>query len=121
MRLVSLVTNAAKAAARLTRAPQSAAAVVERYWKGHNVTLHRTFSSPEASLADFHWRNAQYFGYIDLMPVSSADGLTVLDFGCGPGYDLVGFASQSRPQRLIGIDVSQSSLAEAKSRLELHG
>jgi ubiquinone/menaquinone biosynthesis C-methylase UbiE len=46
---------------------------------------------------------------------------TVLDFGCGPGYDLVGFTSQSRPRRLIGIDVSQSSLAEAKSRLELHG
>jgi ubiquinone/menaquinone biosynthesis C-methylase UbiE len=121
MRLVPLVKNAVTTVARLARTPQSASAVVERYWTGHNVTLHRAFSSPEASLADFHWRNAQYFRYIDLMPVAGADGLTVLDFGCGPGYDLVGFASQSRPQRLIGIDVSQSSLAEAKSRLELHG
>jgi len=121
MRLVALVKNAVKTAARLTRAPQNAAAAVERYWTGHNVTLHRTFSSPEVSLADFHWRNAQYFGYIDLMPVAGADGLTVLDFGCGPGYDLVGFASQSRPRRLIGIDVSQSSLAETRTRLALHG
>jgi ubiquinone/menaquinone biosynthesis C-methylase UbiE len=121
MKLASLVNYAARTAAKLARAPQGAAAAVESYWTGHNVTLHRTFSSPEASLADFHWRNAQYFGYIDLMPVAGANGLAVLDFGCGPGYDLVGFASQSRPRRLIGIDVSQSSLAEAKSRLKLHG
>jgi hypothetical protein len=49
------------------------------------------------------------------MPVAGADGLTVLDFGCGPAYDLVGLAPQSRPRRLIGIDVSQASLAEAKT------
>jgi ubiquinone/menaquinone biosynthesis C-methylase UbiE len=121
MKLISLMKNAVKGVARLTSAPQNEAKVVEGYWTGHNVTLHRTFPSREASLADFHWRNAQYFRYIDLMPVAGADGLTVLDFGCGPGYDLVGFASQSRPQRLIGVDASQSSLAEAKSRLALHG
>ncbi len=94
---------------------------VEDYWTGHNVTQHRVFASAEASLADFRWRNAQYFRYIDLMPVRGADDLTVLDLGCGPGYDLVGFATQSKPRRLIGIDVSRSSLAEAKARLALHG
>lgn len=94
---------------------------VEKYWTEHNVTLHRTFSSAEESLTDFHWRNSQYFRYIDLMPVSGLDNLSVLDFGCGPGYDLVGFSTQSKPNRLIGIDVSKSSLAEARARLALHG
>jgi SAM-dependent methyltransferase len=94
--------------------------VVENYWTGHNVTNHRVFSSAEDSLDDFHWRNAQEFHYIDLMPVSRADQLRVLDLGCGPGYDLVGFSTQSRPSRLVGVDVSKSSLAEAHQRLALH-
>jgi SAM-dependent methyltransferase len=93
---------------------------VENYWTSHNVTGHRIFGSAQASIEDFNWRNAQYFGYIDLMPVSGADNLHVLDFGCGPGYDLVGFATQSLPARLVGVDVSTSSLAEARQRLALH-
>jgi SAM-dependent methyltransferase len=111
----------AKMASDASPTPPTGDNAVEQYWTDHNVTLHRTYPSAEASLADFHWRNAQYFGYIALMPVSGADGLTVLDFGCGPGHDLVGFATQSRPQRLIGMDISRSSLAEAKARLVLHG
>lgn len=102
-------------------ATNETAKAVEDYWTSHNVTLHRTFPSASASLEDFHWRNAQYFRYIDQMPVSGADGLAVLDFGCGPGYDLVGFGTQSQPKRLVGIDVSRSSLAEARDRLKLHG
>ena len=94
---------------------------VQEYWTDHNVTLHQSYSTVEELLAHFHWRNAQYFRYIDLMPVTGADGLSVLDFGCGPAHDLVGFATELKPRRLIGVDVSLSSLAEAKVRLLLHG
>lgn len=94
--------------------------VVEQYWTDHNVTSHRRFSSIEDSVNYFHWRNAQYFRYIDLMPVNGADGLSVLDFGCGPGHDLVGFGVFSKPARLIGCDVSANSLSEAAERLSLH-
>ena len=31
------------------------------------------------------------------MPVNQADGLVVLDYGCGPGNDLVGFGHFSNP------------------------
>jgi ubiquinone/menaquinone biosynthesis C-methylase UbiE len=55
------------------------------------------------------------------MPVAGFDGLTILDFGCGPGHDLAGFSLQSTPNRLIGVDISATSLAEARSRLELYG
>lgn len=93
----------------------------EAYWSRHNVTSHRAFTSAAESLAYFDWRNDQYPGYIDLMPVSGRDGQVVLDYGCGPGNDLTGFATYSKPAKLIGMDVSGPSLAEAESRLRLHG
>jgi SAM-dependent methyltransferase len=100
--------------------PDSEAAVAD-YWTSYNVTLHHAFQTHEESLSYFRWRNDQYFGYIELMPLRGQDGKVVLDFGCGPGHDLVGFATESKPSRLIGVEVSPSSLAEARGRLALHG
>src|SRR5262249_40539602 len=94
---------------------------VTDYWTRYNVTLNHQFASAEESLAYLRWRNDQYFGYSELMPVSGHDGRVVLDFGCGPGHDLVGFATASRPARLIGIDISRTSREEARARLALHG
>lgn len=94
--------------------------ITKEYWTGFNVTLHRRFKDAAQSLAFFHWRNDQYFNYIELMPVAGFDGKAVLDFGCGPGHDLVGFTVYSKPKRLIGIDISPSSLGEAEGRLKLH-
>jgi SAM-dependent methyltransferase len=94
---------------------------VASYWTAHNVTLHERFPDATASLEYLSWRNDQYPGYAALMPVSGQDGKVVLDYGCGPGNDLVGFAVYSRPARLIGMDLSPSSLAQAEERLRLHG
>ena len=101
--------------------PGDMATVVADYWTGHNVTMHKMFQSREESLDYFHWRGDQYPGYMSLMPVTGADGLDVLDYGCGPGHDLVGFVEFSKTRRLVGIDVSSSSLTEARHRLALHG
>lgn len=98
-----------------------AATIESAYWTGHNVTLHRTFASAADSLAYFKWRNDQYFNYLELMPVTGFDSKAVLDFGCGPGHDLVGFSAMSQPNRLVGADVSSTSLAEARARLAIHG
>jgi len=54
------------------------------------------------------------------MPVQGFEGKKVLDFGCGPGHDLMGFAQFSRPKVLVGADVSLTSLLQAKKRCELH-
>ena len=54
------------------------------------------------------------------MPVAGFDGARILDYGCGPGHDLVGFGTYSRPARLCGVDVSASSVREANARLALH-
>ena len=93
---------------------------VSEYWNRHNVTGHRTFTTAEDSLRSFHWRNSQYANYLKLMPVAGFDRVRILDYGCGPGHDLVGFGTYSRPARLSGVDVSASSVGEAKARLALH-
>jgi ubiquinone/menaquinone biosynthesis C-methylase UbiE len=98
----------------------AAGSSVEKYWTGHNVTLHARFADPASSIEYLHWRNSQYYGYAQLMPTNVGDNLSILDFGCGPGNDLVGFGVMSKPRRLVGVDISSSSLAEAEDRLALH-
>lgn len=93
---------------------------VAQYWTRHNVTSHQQFTSAQESLDAFHWRNSQYANYIALMPVAGFDDCSVLDFGCGPGHDLVGFGVYSRCERLVGVDVSSSSMLEARARVALH-
>jgi ubiquinone/menaquinone biosynthesis C-methylase UbiE len=90
------------------------------YWNVHNVA-NLDFQDLVQSRDYFDWRNSQYPGYIDLMPVDKASGLTVLDYGCGPGNDLVGFAWKSEPNRLIGVDVSSRSLEISANRMALEG
>ena len=68
------------------------------YWTRHNVTVHHPFTSVEDSLNQLEFRNQQYPGYIDLLPVSGKDGMAVLDYGCGPGHDLVGFRALLAPE-----------------------
>lgn len=92
------------------------------YWSGTNVDAPAAgFASVEESLAHYAWRNAMYPGYIELMPTSGADGLSVLDYGCGPGNDVVGFGHYSKPAALHAADVSPGSLALARARAGLHG
>jgi len=91
------------------------------FWTKTTVTNHHVFASREESLDYLDWRNAQYLFYDQLLPLAGHDGRTVLDFGCGPGHDLVGFAELSRPRRVIGMDISPSALAAARQRLALHG
>jgi hypothetical protein len=90
------------------------------YWTSHMVA-EDDWLNAEASMEHFLWRNAQYPGYIELMPVCGADGLVVADYGCGPGHDLVGFSEFSKPARLIGLDVSRTALSASERRLALHG
>lgn len=89
------------------------------YWSVYSVA-ERTFASREESVEHFSWRSDQYVNYLNLMPVSGLDGKVVLDFGCGPGNDLVGFLEFSRPQRLYAADVSERSIEMASNRIKWH-
>jgi ubiquinone/menaquinone biosynthesis C-methylase UbiE len=94
---------------------------MRRYWNDHNVSAHRSFVDAQESSAYLDYRNKSYPGYLSLMPFDQQQGKVVLDYGCGPGNDLVGFVTHSHPERLIGMDISETSLTEARARLSLHG
>ncbi|MBR1214335.1 class I SAM-dependent methyltransferase [Bradyrhizobium sp. JYMT SZCCT0180] len=104
-----------------TAAASAAAMSSAEYWSQYKVDSPSSiFDSVDASLRHYAWRNAQYPGYIELMPVDKADGLTVLDFGCGPGNDIVGFGHFSKTKKLFGADVSPLALGFARRRAALH-
>ena len=93
----------------------------EEYWSQYHVEIpEHGFSTAEGSLDHLDWRNRLYPGYIDLMPVNQADDKTVLDYGCGPGNDLVGFGHFSKPRKLFGVDVSDQVIQIARSRVSIH-
>lgn len=94
----------------------------QQYWNATHVDAPSAgFASVAESLSHYGWRNAMYPGCIELLPTSGADALHVLDYGCGPGNDVIGFGHFSRPAVLHAADVSMQALALAKARADLHG
>jgi len=93
---------------------------VERYWTGHTVRANR-FSTARASERYLEWRFREYPLFREFSGLwGEHDGEVILDYGCGPGNDLTGFALHTRARRIIGMDVSPVSLALATRRLALH-
>lgn len=54
------------------------------------------------------------------MPVKGYDNKVILDFSYRTHHHLIGFGHYFKPKKLIGADVSSSSLEEARCRLEIH-
>lgn len=90
------------------------------YWTGHTVNS-RPFVFARQSARYLEWRFRQYPRFRELSDLYGRhDDETVLDYGCGPGNDLVGFALHTRAARIVGADVSPSALALSAQRLGLH-
>lgn len=104
----------------LTLAVASNTTPVDAYWAEH--TVHSTpFRSARASLAHLRQRSRDYPLFEPLMELyGDHSGHTVVDYGCGPGNDLVGFLLAGQARRVIGIDVSRKALDLARRRLALH-
>ena len=93
----------------------------EAYWT-HHTTRSEPFRSAGESLAYLDWRDTEYPLFHRLMGLwGDHSEHTVLDYGCGPGNDLVGFLVHGHAREAIGIDASQTALDLAASRLALHG
>ncbi|NGX57529.1 MAG: putative methyltransferase YcgJ [Chlamydiae bacterium] len=94
--------------------------LTEEYWNAHTVnSIPHTL--PEDSLAYLDWRSRQYPLFHELMDhFGKHDNEVVLDYGCGPGNDLVGFLAYTDAQKIIGMDVSKKALRLASHRLSLH-
>jgi ubiquinone/menaquinone biosynthesis C-methylase UbiE len=93
---------------------------VDNYWSRHTVNS-QPFKSAAESEKYLEWRASVYPKFPELMQLyGNHDGEVVLDYGCGPGNDLVGFAIYTRAAKVIGIDVSPKALKLAGARLALH-
>jgi SAM-dependent methyltransferase len=94
---------------------------VDQYWTRHTVRAER-FRSRRASERHLKWRFAEYPLFREFSGLwGDHDGEVILDYGCGPGNDLTGFAINTGARRIIGFDVSQTALDIAARRLALHG
>lgn len=93
---------------------------VEEYWSDHTVAA-RFFKSPFFSKTNISGRFRWYPKFKELMALyGNHRGEVILDYGCGPGNDLVGFALYSNAKKIIGMDVSEKALSLAQKRLYLH-
>jgi ubiquinone/menaquinone biosynthesis C-methylase UbiE len=93
---------------------------VDNYWSEHTVNS-QPFKTARESEKYLEWRASVYPKFPELMQLyGNHDGEVILDYGCGPGNDLVGFAIHTRAAKVIGIDVSPKALKLAGARLALH-
>ena len=79
------------------------------------------FPSARASSAYLEYRFGVYPLYREYFDLwgDHRDNV-VLEYGCGPGHDLLGFALHSGARRVIGMDVSAKSLSLTAERLAMH-
>jgi ubiquinone/menaquinone biosynthesis C-methylase UbiE len=93
---------------------------VEDYWEGHTVNS-TPFATRRASAGYLEWRFAEYPLFREFAGLwGDHDREIVLDYGCGPGNDIVGFLLHTDAKQVIGIDVSRQALELARRRVALH-
>jgi len=93
---------------------------VDDYWGTHTVNS-VPFESASQSFEYLEWRFNQYPKFKELMDLyGDHKDQTVLDYGCGPGNDLVGFLTSTSAAKVIGVDISSKALNLSKQRLNLH-
>ena len=94
--------------------------IVDDFWGDHLVETTQ-FKSAWQSRRQLAWRAALYPLFTEFVNLyGQHEGEVVLDYGCGPGNDLVGFSIYSRARKIIGIDISDKALRRAQHRLSLH-
>jgi ubiquinone/menaquinone biosynthesis C-methylase UbiE len=94
--------------------------IVDSFWGEHTVHT-ETFKTAYQSEKYLQWRSGLYPLFAEFMNLYGVhDDEVVLDYGCGPGNDVVGFAIYTRAKKIIGIDISEKALLMARERLALH-
>jgi len=101
--------------------PSSGGNGVDAYWTGHTVN-DAPFVTARQSARYIETRFAEYPLFREFSGLyGQHDDEVVLDYGCGPGNDLVGFALHTGARRIVGVDVSDTAIRLARHRLSLHG
>jgi len=92
---------------------------VDDFWSNHTVKANN-LKSQQSSEEFSEWRLNKYPLYKEFMALDeSHSNEVVMDYGCGPGNDLVHFIS-SNPDKIIGVDISKKALGFANNRVSLY-
>jgi SAM-dependent methyltransferase len=92
----------------------------ESYWGIHTVR-NKPFLSAQQSLEYLEWRFREYPLFREMMALyGDHAGEVILDYGCGPGNDVIGFLHHSQGRKVIGMDVSRRALELTAYRVALH-
>ncbi|HJZ94709.1 MAG TPA: class I SAM-dependent methyltransferase [Gemmataceae bacterium] len=102
-----------------TANPTSRSAVDE-YWGDYTIKS-EPFATAQETL-DFHqWRSDHFHKSYEFKGFwDDHRGKVLLDYGCGPGHDLLGFSLFSKPAKIYGIDISHKALSLAGHNVGLH-
>lgn len=99
----------------------AAKSVVDDYWGGYTIKS-TPFPSAQESLDWLQWRSDHFHLSFDFKGLwTDHQGKTMVDYGCGPGHDLMGFLVYSNPAKIYGIDISRKALSVAGHNVALHG
>jgi len=94
---------------------------VDRYW-GEFTVRSTPFTSAKESLDYLQWRSSVYPLFSEYMGIyGDHESEVVLDYGCGPGHDTIGFLEFSKARKVVAVDVSELALNLTSQRLALHG
>ena len=93
----------------------------QKFWNKNIVDCPKNgFENVESSLNHLEWRNNQYIDSIHHLKMNQLNNKIVLDYGCGPGNDIININQLSKPKKVIAVDVSDRALIQAKKRVDLH-
>lgn len=94
--------------------------IIDEFWS-KNTVYAPSMKSAFQSRKNLEWRFRAHPMFKDLTGLyGDHQNQVVLDYGCGPGNDLVGFSIYSRAKKIMGMDISYKSLRLAAHRLALH-
>lgn len=93
----------------------------DTYWGDHTVKS-EPFETVAESERFLEWRFGLFPFFREFMALYGVhDNEVILEYGCGPGHDLIGFATKTKAKKIIGIDVSEKALNLVKYRLSVYG
>ena len=90
------------------------------HWDNAQVAAFADDVSADHSLASMNRRNEMYPGLLELMPIAGFEDKIVIDFGCGPGHDTIGFLLNGAAH-VYAVDSSWQGLGYTRARLRAHG
>jgi ubiquinone/menaquinone biosynthesis C-methylase UbiE len=105
---------------RFNANPSNQSTEIDEFWSQNTVYAPQIHSAFQSRLI-LGWRFRIHPKFKELSGLyGDHDNEIILDYGCGLGNDLTGFAIRTGAKKIIGMDVSHKSLALAAHRLALH-